>query len=257
MADNYLERKYEEYQAQKNGAKGPKKHSLTIGKKPGFINVKFPPLRVLVTGGANGIGRTIVEAFRKADCKVAFCDIDTKEGQATAERIGAQFHPVDVTDAEALKTCMERIFKAWDDIDVIINNVGITATEDITKFESATFDKIMSTNLRPIFITAQELVKHRKAVEKPLGRIINISCNKDSVHQMGNALFAASKGAMDATTKALASSLREYGITVNSVSPGIVNNQKMAESIANACIFLCNPDNGFINGENINIGENL
>ncbi len=257
MADNYLERRFEEYQAQKNGAKGPKKHSLTIGKKPGYINVKFPTLRVLVTGGANGIGKAIVEAFRKADCKVAFCDIDNKQGQATAEKIGAQFHPVDVKDCEALGTCMERIFKAWDDIDVIINNVGITDQHEITAFDNNTFDTVMHTNLRPIFVTARKLVEHRKQVENPYGRIINISCTPQAIKQMGNALFAASKGAVDATTKAFATSLKEYNIKVNSISAGMVDGSNIAESIAKACIFLCQTDNEFINGENINIGNDL
>lgn len=91
MADNYLERKMEEY---RSGKGVTYRHRTTpTGARPGTLNVKFPSRRVLVTGGARGIGRTIVKAFCDAGCRVAFCDIDSKAGAATAQATGRSFIP--------------------------------------------------------------------------------------------------------------------------------------------------------------------
>lgn len=72
MADNYLEKKFEEYAAHKSTAKIKK--IVSTGPKPEHIEVRFPTRRVFVTGGANGIGKAIVQAFRNTGCRVAFCD---------------------------------------------------------------------------------------------------------------------------------------------------------------------------------------
>lgn len=79
MADNYLEKKYEEFQARKNGA----------GKKK--TNSIHKMRRVFVTGGADGIGKTIVKAFRMAGNRVAFCDTNEVLGKETAEKQGQPF----------------------------------------------------------------------------------------------------------------------------------------------------------------------
>ena len=138
--------------------------------------MKFPQRRVFVTGGAKGIGRAIVEAFRRADCKVAFCDIDKKAGTATAQATGSQFHPIDVSDVDALEKCMTRIIEAWGDIDVVVNNVGIGNFKPLTEMTVEEFDYVMSVNLRPVFITARRLALHRQCLDAPntYGRIINI-----------------------------------------------------------------------------------
>ena len=104
------------------------------GNRPGVMSVKFPPRRVFVTGGASGIGASIVKAFCDAGCRVAFCDIDVKGGNATAQRTGSQFHPVDVADAAALEACMDRLLSSWGDIDVVVNNVGVSRFTPLTVY---------------------------------------------------------------------------------------------------------------------------
>ena len=86
-----------------------------------------------MTGGAEGIGRAIVEAFCKDGHQVAFCDINAVSGQQTARDTGAIFHPVDVSDKEALESCMQQILDEWKDIDILINNVGISKFSSITE----------------------------------------------------------------------------------------------------------------------------
>ena len=97
MADNYLERKMEEHR--NSGAAPKKKTPQVAGHRQGEICIKFPPRRVLVTGGANGIGRAVVQAFRNADCIVDFIDSDRRNGQLTAQQTGARFIPADIASA--------------------------------------------------------------------------------------------------------------------------------------------------------------
>lgn len=269
MADNYLERKMEEYRSGKSQQRVVK-HTPS-GAKPGTINIKFPSRRVFVTGGAKGIGRSIVEAFRNADCRVAFCDNDRKAGTATAQATGAQFYPVDVTDANALDACVERIIKAWADIDVIVNNVGVGNFAPLTETSIDDFDKVLATNLRPVFVTSRRLAIHRQSLaEKPTyGRIINLCSTRYRMSEPGTEGYAASKGGVDALTHSLMASLAPLHITVNAISPGWIENynydtlteanhlqhpsQRVGkpEDIARTCLFLAHPDNDFINGENI------
>ena len=273
MADNYLERKYEEYQAQKAAGKKSSGRSTVAGAKPGYLQVRFPRRRVFVTGGAAGIGRAIVEAFRQAGCQVAFCDIDEKLGQHTAETTGAQFYPVDVRREEALEACMDRILKAWGDIDVIVNNVGVSRFKPLTEITVEEFDDVLATNLRPVFITSRRLALHRQSlpVANDYGRIINLCSTRYLMSEPGTEAYSASKGGIYSLTHALALSLADLHITVNCISPGWIENyaydslreedhrqhpsQRVGkpEDIARMCVFLCQEENDFINGENITI----
>ena len=269
MADNYLERKMEDYRSGKSGGSKTKRVSTTA--KSGNINVKFPPRRVFVTGGASGIGKAIVEAFRKADCRVAFCDIDTKAGNATAQATGAQFHPVDVRDADALEACMTRLLEAWGDIDVIVNNVGVSGFVPLIESKIEDFDNVLASNLRPVFVTSRRLAIHRakNGGTPAYGRIINLCSTRHLQSEAGTEGYAASKGGIASLTHSLMMSLAPFGITVNCISPGWIENSQYPalndadhlqhpsrrvgkpEDIARMCVFLAMPENDFINGENI------
>lgn len=269
MADNYLERKMEDYQNGKSSF--TKRRQTSDTAKPGILNVKFPPRRVFVTGGASGIGRAIVEAFRKADCRVAFCDIDQKAGAATAQATGAQFHPVDVRNVETLETCMARLLELWGDIDVIVNNVGLGGFVPLVESTIDDFDNILKLNLRPVFVTSRRLAIHRtqKGGEPTYGRVINLCSTRHLQSEAGTEGYAASKGGIASLTHALMMSLSPLGITVNCISPGWIENEAYpamteadhlqhpsrrvgrTEDIARMCLFLALPENDFINGENI------
>ena len=148
MADNYLEKKYEEYKSRKEGRTN---HPYN-GRKTTVIH---KTRRVFVTGGAEGIGKAIVRAFRSAGHRVAFCDRNEAAGKETALQTGTSFFHVDVSDQEALENCMQQIFKEWGDIDIIINNAGISCFSPITETGVEDFDRILSVNLRPVFITSR------------------------------------------------------------------------------------------------------
>lgn len=268
MADNYIERQYEEYQAKKAAWEQARKYGIKKAT-PKPENRK----RVFVTGGADGIGKAIVESFCKANCLVAFCDSNESLGQQTAHESGATFYLLNVSDKEALENCIQQLFTQWKDIDIIINNVGIGGFAPITETSVEDFDYILSVNLRSVFITSRLLAIHRKkqSTPNPFGRIINLCSTRYLMSELGTEAYAASKGGIYSLTHALALSLSEWNITVNSIAPGWIQNRDYdqlrpedhsqhpsrrvgkPEDIARMCIFLCQEENDFINGENITI----
>ena len=283
MADNYIERQQEQYEARKaawkQAQKYGKKKSTTVHPTESAsctpMTSKSSPSkrRVFITGGAEGIGKAIVEAFCLSGDQVAFCDINEIAGQETAKATGSIFYKVDVSDKDALESCMQRILSEWNDIDIIVNNVGISQFSSITETSVEDFDKILSINLRPVFITSRLLAIHRKeqSSPNPYGRIINICSTRYLMSEPGSEGYAASKGGIYSLTHALALSLSEWNITVNSIAPGWVQTHDYdqlrpedhsqhpsrrvgkPEDIARMCLFFCEENNDFINGENITI----
>lgn len=231
--------------------------------------------RVFVTGGANGIGKGIVLAFCKAGARVAFCDTDEEAATHLCETAPAfiQFFKTDVSNVIALQEVMNRLFNMWGDIDIVINNVGISQFSSLVETSVEQFDQILSTNLRPVFITSQALAIHRNHAEgrKRYGRIINIASTRYLQSEAGSEGYAASKGGIVSLTHALALSFSIYNITVNCISPGWIQNEDYSllkpkdhqqhpsgrvgrpEDVANMCLFLCAPENDFVNGQNITI----
>ena len=266
MADNYIEKQFEQYEERKNAWK--KNQANTIKK-----NVSNPKRRVFITGGASGIGKSIVKAFCDIHDQVAFCDISEANGRLTAIQTGALFFQADVSNRKSLEECINSIFEQWGDIDIIINNVGVGNFAPITETSVEDFDKILHINLRSAFITSRLLAKHRQSLTIPnnYGRIINLCSTRYLMSEAGCEGYAASKGGIYSLTHALSLSLAKYHITVNSISPGWIENgdynkltnedhiqhpsQRVGkpEDIARTCVFLCQQDNDFINGENITI----
>ena len=283
MADNYIEKQQELYEARKaawkQAQKYGKKKSTTVHSAESAsctpMTSKSSPAkrRVFITGGEEGIGKAIVEAFCLSGDQVAFCDINETAGQETAKATGSIFHKVDVSDKDVLESCMQRILSEWNDIDIIVNNVGISQFSSITETSVEDFDKILSINLRPVFITSRLLAIHRKeqSSPNPYGRIINICSTRYLMSESGSEGYAASKGGIYSLTHALALSLSEWNITVNSIAPGWIQTHDYdqlrpedhsqhpsrrvgkPEDIARMCLFLCEENNDFINGENITI----
>ena len=283
MADNYVEKQQELYEARKaawkQAQKYGKKKSTTVHPvksascTPMASKPETSSKRVFITGGAEGIGKAIVEAFCLSGDQVAFCDINETAGQETAKATGSIFHKVDVSDKDALESCIQRILSEWNDIDIIVNNVGISQFSSITETSVEDFDKILSINLRPVFITSRLLAIRRKeqSSPNPYGRIINICSTRYLMSEPGSEGYAASKGGIYSLTHALALSLSEWNITVNSIAPGWIQTHDYdqlqpedhsqhpsrrvgkPEDIARMCLFLCEENNDFINGENITI----
>ena len=228
--------------------------------------------RVFVTGGAHGIGRSIVETFRKVGDDVAFCDIDSLQGKDVAEETGAVFHHADVTDREQLEHCLQTVVEQWGDLDILVNNAGTSAFSPIAETSVEEFDRIIRTNLRPAFITSRFLARHRQQNgNTAYGRIVNLCSTRYLMSEAGTEGYSASKGGIFSLTHALAISLAPLRITVNAVAPGWihVNEEETLrpidhkfhpsgrvgtpEDIARAVLFLCDEKNDFINGQTLTV----
>lgn len=229
--------------------------------------------RVFVTGAGHGIGRAIVKAFTEAGDRVAFCDIDTKRGEEVAVTTGARFIALDVCDKAALEDAVTTLLNEWGDLDIIVNNVGISEFEPIIATTVEHFERVLNTNLRSTFITSRLLAIHREksGATNPYGRIVNLCSTRYLQSEAGSEAYAASKGGIWSLTHALAASLAPYHITVNCIAPGWINVNEdeilrpedhafhlsgrvgIAEDIANTCLFLCDPKSDFINGQCITV----
>ncbi len=226
----------------------------------------------LVTGGANGIGESIVRSFHKEGARVAFCDTDKDNGEKLSRELtGTLFFQTDISDEEALLQTMQNIYNEYGDIDILINNAGISKFSPLTETGIDEFDNIIRINLRPAFITSREMAIRRNTEEgkKKYGRIINMSSTRYLQSEPGTEGYSASKGGITSITHALAISLSEYNITVNCISPGWIDTGHygelsaedhrqhpsgrvgVPEDIARVCLFLAMPENDFINGQNI------
>jgi len=277
MADNYLEQRMEDLRsgriarenseaARKAGHKAIK--PTRTGVKTHRWSLLYPELRVIVTGGANGIGRGVVEAFRAINCKVAFCDVESKSGSQLAQKTGARFYPVDVRDAEALERMLDDVAGCWGDIDVVVNNVGIGRFCPLAETTLDDWRNVADTNLRPVFLTGRFMARLRMRTGKTGGAIVNISSTRHIQSEKGTVCYSASKGGVVSATHALMMSLSEFGITVNCISPGWINvagdalsdedllqhpsrRVGTAADIASLVLYLVHPDHNFINGADI------
>lgn len=227
-----------------------------------------------VTGGAKGIGRGIVIAFCRAGADVIFCDTDEDAGNKLSEELSdhqCSFIKADVSDKDALTSAINEVFSKKGNIDILVNNAGISPFVPILDMSIEDFDKTLDINLRPVFITAKLLAKHRS--DNPFlnsyGRIINIASTRYLMSEPNSEAYAASKGGIVSLTHALAISLSQYNITANCISPGWIETGDytqlsatdhkqhpsgrvgVPQDIAHTCLYLCHPNNNFVNGQNI------
>lgn len=268
MADNYLEKRMEDLRQGRLGSAAGRSTRHKAGAAPG----RMAGLRVVVTGGARGIGREIVRQFRASGASVDILDTDRRNGTATAQEYGARFHPVDIADTKAFDECIASIIADRGDIDVIVNDA---ARVDFTPLEENSAERLMESmavNVVPVLEGARLLALHRRGLPSPNpygGRIINICSTRAAMSEAGTENYSATKGAVASLTHALMMSMAPYRVTVNSISPGwIVTDpeEKLTEAdhsqhpsgragtpadIARICLFLAEKGNDFINGENI------
>src|SRR5262249_6545947 len=126
----------------------------------------------------------------------------------------------DSADSDAVVGAVERTVRELGGIDILVNNAGFLVIAPIDDYRLDDFDRVLSVNIRAVFVATQAAVKHMKAG----GRIINIgSCNADRMPFAGGAVYAMSKAALVGMVKGLARDLGPRGITVNNVQPGPVD----------------------------------
>ena len=200
--------------------------------------------RVLITGGATGIGAGLVEAFAAQGAKVAFIDIDRDAGAATAERFTpGNFHYCDLRDLDALAATMSTIAGQIGDIDILINNAANDDRHQYDEVTPAYWDDRMATNLRHLFFAAQAVVPAMKAAGG--GVIINFGSISWHLGLPDLVLYQTAKAAIEGLTRSLARDLGRDGIRVTTIVPGNVQTPRQerwytpegeAEIVAAQCL---------------------
>ncbi len=176
----------------------------------------------IITGGAQGIGRAIAECFAREGATVIIVDL-LETGQETAklseEQGGkAEFHQVSVTDREAVTELFSKIHQKHGQIDILINNAGVTRDRTLEKMSDAEWDTVIEVNLKGVFLCTQAVIPYMK--ERGYGRIVSAASNVGLRGNFGQTNYAATKAGVIGMTKTWAIELGKYGITANAVAPG-------------------------------------
>ena len=190
--------------------------------------MRFENKVVMVTGGAAGIGKVTAENFAREGARVAICDVNTEAGEATVKELGpeASFTQVDVADSASVSGWVETVINRYGQIDVLVNNAGITRDGLIMRMKEEDWDAVISVNLKSAFNCIRAVSKIM--VRQKSGRIINLASVVGVMGNPGQANYVASKAGMIGLTKTVAKELGSRGITVNAVAPGFIETDMTA-----------------------------
>ena len=233
----------------------------------------------LVTGASRGIGRAIALGLGEAGATVAVNykesdalanevvrEIETREGRALAWR-------ADVRDPGQVEGMIEAIISQFGRLDILVNNAGVIRDLLLLQMDERDWQEVLQTNLGGVYHCSKAAV--RGMVMRKWGRIINLSSVSAARGGKGQTNYAASKGAIDAFTRSLASELGSKGVTVNAIAPGLIvtdmsggivpftedwvrervslRRAGKAEEVAPLAVFLASEGAGYITGQVITV----
>jgi 3-oxoacyl-[acyl-carrier protein] reductase len=229
----------------------------------------------VVTGGARGIGRAIVEKLASLGANVVIGDMLLELAEKSAKEISQVTNTkiiavkVNVTESKSSTELIECAIKEFGKVDILVNNAGITRDMLILRMEEADWDAVLDVNLKGAFNCTKAVI--RPMMKQRYGRIVNISSISGQAGQAGQTNYSASKAGLIGFTKALAREVASRQITVNAVAPGFIptsltNNLSdelkksiltatpigrmgKPEEIAAAVVFLASEEAAYITGQ--------
>ena len=187
---------------------------------------------VVVTGGSRGIGRAIVDLFAAEGADVTFfyrSDAAAADAAVAAARSAAHAVvaiKVDIRDSAACRDAVESVVERCGRIDILVNNAGVIRDNPLSAFEDSDVADVLDTNVTGVFNVTRAVVPHM--ISKRAGRIVNLSSVSGEKGGRGQTNYAASKGAINAFTRALAVELAPRKINVNGVAPGVIETEMSA-----------------------------
>lgn len=190
--------------------------------------MKYPPV-VLITGSSRGIGRACAITFARFGCLVIINGAHNEEAlkhtQAQIQSFGGQCASVfaDVSTKSGAYECVSKAEKVFGEIDVLINNAGISYIGLLTDMTTEDWDKLLHTNLSSVFYCCKEVLP--SMIRRKSGRILNISSVWGVCGASCEVAYSASKGGVNAFTIALAKELAPSGICVNAVALGAIDTE--------------------------------
>ena len=241
----------------------------------------------IITGAGQGIGRAYAHRFAEEGASVVVAEINERQGKTVAEEIqaakgAAVFLRTDVADEASCQDMAAAAVRQFGRLDVLVNNAalfsGIKAMKPFWELTVAEWDELMAVNTRGVWLASKAVVPQMR--QQGSGRIINISSSVIFLGRPNYLHYVASKGAVFAMTRAMARELGDFGITVNTVTPGAtyteipratVTPEQKAAMLQQQCIkrpetpgdlvgtvvFLASDDAAFITGQTINVDGGL
>ena len=170
-------------------------------------------LTILITGTRKGIGRHLVNYYRKKNYRVIGCS----RGAVDYEFENYDHYKVDVSNENSVKKMFLSIRKKYKKLDILINNAGLASMNHILLTPISKAQEIIDTNFIGTFLMSREAAKIMK--KNSFGRIINITTVGTQMKLKGEAIYTASKSAVENLTIVMSRELADYGITVNAVGP--------------------------------------
>lgn len=240
------------------------------------LDLSFPISKkiALITGGANGIGKSISEALASKGVVVAIADMQLDAALELASSLGnnSSAHKCDVSSPESIDKAVKEVVKQHGTIDILVNCAGIALLAPAESTDLQTWEKTIAVNLSGTFYMSQAVGKIM--LEKRSGKIINLASQAGSVALTDHVAYCASKFGVIGVTKVLASEWANRGINVNSISPTVVLTElgkkawagqkgedlkklipvgrfALPEEIAAAAIFLASSGADMINGADL------
>jgi acetoacetyl-CoA reductase len=228
----------------------------------------------VVTGGTRGIGEAISLALKEAGATVvANYGGNDERARAFSERSGIPVVRFDVADPEAVETSIRKIEADYGDVDIVVNNAGITRDGTLLKMTYQDWKEVIDTNLGGCFNLAKSTFAAMR--KRGWGRIVNIGSVNGQAGQYGQVNYAAAKSGIHGFTKALAQEGAKFGVTVNAIAPGYIDTDMVAavpedvlqkivaripvgrlghaDEIARGVTFLCSEEASFVTGSTLSI----
>lgn len=236
----------------------------------------------LVTGASRGIGATIALELAKNNIFVVGTATSDQGIKAIEENFKINQQNgiglvLNVNNNESIENLIKYIEETHGNIDILINNVGVTKDILLMKMKDEDWDEVINTNLKSVFKLSRSVI--RKMMKNRYGRIINISSVVGHTGNAGQTNYTAAKAGMSGFTKSLAQEVGSRGVTVNCVAPGFIDtdmtrslpddykNQLLSKiplarlgspkDIANAVTFLASDNASYITGETLHINGGM
>lgn len=186
-----------------------------------------------ITGGTAGIGQSIAKLFAAEGAKVAIIGTNRERGNEVLKELGGNgaFYQADVSNLSQVQTTIKQIIEHFGQIDVLVNNAGITKDQLLIKMSENDWEEVMAVNVKSCYNLSHCCV--RSMMRNRSGKIINISSVVGLTGNAGQVNYAASKAAMIGFTKALAKELASRNIQVNCIAPGFIET-RMTEALSDA-----------------------